>query len=236
MHIGGRARGLGVLGETVRLIAGDGHGFDAYRAKPQTQPRFGLVVVQEIFGLNSHIRGLCDGFAADGILAVAPALFDRVEPGVELAYDGAGVTAGRALRGQIGWDAPLLDIEAAARIAATGGKVGVVGYCWGGSLAWLAAQRLSGSVDAAVGYYGGQIHDFIRSAPEIPVLLHFGTRDPMIPVTQVEAIRTAHPGVSVHTYPAGHGFSCDARADYHPDSAQTARARTLAFLDRNLAA
>ncbi|MEZ5670195.1 MAG: dienelactone hydrolase family protein [Alphaproteobacteria bacterium] len=223
------------MGKTVNLTAGDGHGFQAYLAEPTGTPRFGLVVVQEIFGVNPHIRGLCDGFAADGILAVAPALFDRVEREVELGYDAEGVAAGRALRGQIGWDDPLRDIAAAAHIAAIGGRVGIVGYCWGGSLAWLTACRMGGTVAAAVGYYGGQIHDFRAETPQVPVMLHFGEKDAMIPPDHVAAIAAAHPDVPVHSYPAGHGFGCDARADYHADSARTARARTLDFFVRHLA-
>ncbi|MGF1625933.1 MAG: dienelactone hydrolase family protein, partial [Alphaproteobacteria bacterium] len=144
------------MGSAVNLTAGDSHSFHAWLAEPSGAPRFGLVVVQEIFGVNDHIRGLVDGFARDGIFAVAPALFDRVERGVErgveLGYDGDSVARGRELRGRLGWDGPLRDIAAAARIARIGGKVGVVGYCWGGSLAWLSAARLAGTIDAAVGY------------------------------------------------------------------------------------
>jgi carboxymethylenebutenolidase len=222
------------MGATVNLTAGDSHSFRAYIAEPSGTPRFGLVVIQEIFGLNDHIRGLADGFARDGIFVVAPALFDRVERGVELGYSGDDVVRGREIRGRLGWDAPLVDIAAAARIARIGGRVGVVGYCWGGSLAWLSATRLAGTVDAAVGYYGGQIHDFRTETPKVPVMLHFGETDPLIPPDHVAAIRTAQPDVPVHTYPAGHGFSCDARADFHAESARLARTRTLAFLAEKL--
>lgn len=222
------------MGRTVNLTAGDSHSFQAYLAAPTGQPRFGLVVIQEIFGLNPHIRSVCDGFAADGILAVAPALFDRVERGVELGYDGEGVAAGRALRGQIAWDTALEDTRAAAHIASIGGKVGVVGYCWGGSLAWLAAARLPGAVSAAVGYYGGQIHDFRTETPRIPVQLHFGALDAMIPPAHLAALRSAHPDVPIYDYPAGHGFNCEQRADYHPESARMARERTLQFLAEKL--
>lgn len=222
------------MGKTVSLTAADSHSFQAYIAEPQGDPRFGLVVIQEIFGVNSHIRSVCDGFAADGILAVAPALFDRVAPGTELGYSGDDVTAGREIRGKLGWDAPLLDVAEAARIAAIGGKVGTVGYCWGGSLSWLAACRLGELVDASVTYYGGQIHDFRSETPQRPVMMHFGAHDPIILPAHVDAIRAAQPDVPVFDYPAGHGFNCDQRADYDADSAGTARARTLAFLAEQL--
>lgn len=218
------------MGSAVNLTAGDSHSFQAYVAEPAGTPRFGLVVIQEIFGLNAHVRSVADGFAREGILAVAPALFDRVERGVELGYDGDAVVRGREIRGRLGWDAPLLDIAAAARIARIGGRVGAVGYCWGGSLAWLSAARLAGTVDAAVGYYGGQIHDFRTEMPKIPLMLHFGERDPMITAEHVAAIRAAQPRVPIHDYPAGHGFNCEARADFDPESADLARSRTLAFL------
>ena len=223
------------MGKTVSLTAEDSHSVQAYIAEPTDTPRFGLVVIQEIFGVNAHIRSICDGFAADGILAVAPALFDRVAPGTELGYGDDDVTEGRALRGKLGWDAPLLDVAEAARIASIGSKVGTVGYCWGGSLSWLAACRLGSLVDASVTYYGGQIHEFRDATPAVPVMMHFGAHDPLIPPDHVDAIRAAHQGVPVFDYPAGHGFNCDQRADYDPDSSGTARARTLAFLAEHLA-
>ena len=224
------------MGSAVNLTAGDSHSFQAYLAEPSGAPRFGLVVIQEIFGVNAHVRGLVDGFARDGIFAIAPALFDRIERGVDLGYDADGVGRGRELRGKLGWDGPLLDIAAATRIARIAGKVGAVGYCWGGSLAWLSAARLADTVDAAVGYYGGQIHDFRTETPRVPVLLHFGMMDPLIPPEHVAAIRAAQPHVPVYDYPAGHGFSCEARADYRPESADLARTRTLQFLGDNLEA
>jgi carboxymethylenebutenolidase len=224
------------MGSMVSLTAGDSHSFQAYIAEPSGSPRFGLVVIQEIFGVNSHVRGLADGFAGDGIFAVAPALFDRAEPGFDVGYDADSVARGREMRGKVGWDGPLEDIAAAARIARIGGKVAVVGYCWGGSLAWLSAARLAGTVDAAVGYYGGQIHDFRTEIPELPVMLHFGVKDAMITPEHVAAIRAAHPQVPIYDYPAGHGFSCDQRADFHPESAKLARERTLKFFADTLGA
>ena len=220
------------MGEQVTLKAGDGHGLEAYVARPSGEARAGLVVCQEIFGVNFHIRSVADGFAAEGYLAVAPALFDRIEAGVELDYTADGAARGRALRTSIAWETVMLDVAAAADHARRGAGVGVVGYCWGGSLAWLAACRLE--VDAAVGYYGGQIHEHRDEAPRCPVLLHFGERDSMIPNGQVAEIAAAHPDVPIHGYPAGHGFNCDARSDHDPESAALARSRSLAFLARHL--
>ncbi len=221
------------MGGTLTLKASDGHEFSAWRAEPAAAARGGLVVIQEIFGVNSHIRSVVDGFAADGYTAVAPALFDRVERGVELGYDTDGIAAGRGIRGQIAWDDALADITAAVA-ALPGMKVGVVGYCWGGSLAWLAATRIAG-VAAAVGYYGGQINDFRDEAPRCPVMLHFGTEDASIPMEAVEAVKAAQPDVPVHIYAgAGHGFNCDQRGSYHAEAAATARERTLAFLSENV--
>ena len=221
------------MGETLTLTASDGHEFSAYRADPAAAPRGGLVVIQEIFGVNSHIRSVADGFAADGYAAVAPALFDRVERDIELAYDPDGIAAGRGIRGQIAWDDALADITAAVA-ALPGMKVGVVGYCWGGSLAWLAATRVAG-VAASVGYYGGQINDFRDETPRCPVMLHFGTEDASIPMNAVEAVTAAQPDVPVHIYEgAGHGFNCDQRGSYHAEAAATARERTLAFLRENV--
>jgi len=220
------------MSETVMLTAGDGHRFSAYLATPPGRPRAGLVVIQEIFGVNSHIRAVTDGFAKDGYLAIAPALFDRVRPGIELGYQPDGIAAGREMRGKVSWDDALKDIAAAARHAGGAGKIGCVGYCWGGSLAWLAATRLDFA--AAVGYYGGQIFDFRNEAPRCPVLLHFGERDHGIPMEKVEALRQAHPDLPVHLYPAGHGFNCDQRADFDAASAERARMRTLEFFAANL--
>lgn len=222
------------MGEHVILTAEDGHKLGAYVARPDRPAKGGLVVVQEIFGVNEHIRAATDGFAADGYLAVAPALFDRIRPGIELGYDEAGVAEGRALRPQVGWDATVLDAAAAMAMAAEAGKVGVVGYCWGGSVAWLAATRLKPA--AAVGYYGGHIHEFAAENPSCPVMLHFGEADAGIPLDNVEVVRAAQPEVMIHLYPgAGHGFNCDLRGSYHADSAELARRRSLAFLEPLLA-
>jgi carboxymethylenebutenolidase len=223
------------VGAAVTLEASDGHRFDAYQAFPAGPARGGVVIIQEIFGVNRHIRALVDEYAAAGYAAVAPAVFDRARRGVELGYTPEGTVEGRALRTQIGWDAPLLDVEAAARslAARTGHAPAVIGFCWGGSLAWLTACR-SDSVACAVGYYGGQITQFLPERPRVPVLLHFGERDALIPPGDVEAIRRAHPEVEVFVYPAGHGFNCTDRADHDPVSSAAAGERTRAFLQQHL--
>jgi carboxymethylenebutenolidase len=223
------------VGEAVTIEASDGHVLDAYQAVPTGPVRGGVVIVQEIFGVNRHIRALVDEYASAGYAAIAPALFDRVRKGVELGYTPEGTQEGRALRTQIGWDAPLLDIEAAARRieARTGGAIAVVGFCWGGSLAWLAACRSAG-VAGAVGYYGAQIIQFSSERPRVPVLLHFGERDALISREDIAAIRREHPEVEVFVYPAGHGFNCTDRADHDPESAALALTRTRAFLEQHL--
>ena len=220
------------MGTHIRLTASDGHALDAYRADPPAAPRAGLVVVQEIFGVNSHIRAVTDGFAAEGYAAIAPAFFDRVETGVELGYEEPDLSRGRTLRAGLGWDETILDVMAAAEALRPVGKIGVVGYCWGGSVAWLAGCRLG--LDGAVGYYGGQIIDFRDEKPRCPVMLHFGEQDAGIPLADVDAIRAAQPDVPIHLYPAGHGFNCDHRGSYDAESAALALERTLAFFAEHL--
>lgn len=223
------------MAETISLTARDGHQLGAYVARPEGATKGRLVVIQEIFGVNIHIRDVCDGFAADGYTAIAPALFDRVEPGVELDYDGDGVDRGRDMRGEIGWEAVVNDMEAArAHIAAEGaGPLGLVGYCWGGSVAWVGALELDFA--CAVGYYGGQIIEFNDREPKCPTMLHFGEVDAAIPLDDVEKIRAAHPKVPVHIYEgAGHGFNCDRRGSYNEEGSRIARVRTMAFFAEHL--
>ncbi len=214
------------MGTHITLTAEDGHILDAYRADPKGKPRGGLVVIQEIFGVNAHIRRVCDGFAEAGYRAIAPAIFDRAEKSVELDYTPEGITRGRTIRAQLNIDNALKDITAAASALNRSGKVGAVGYCWGGSLAWLVATRLR---LPSVCYYGGMIIDFVKEVPRTAVLLHFGQTDSSIPMETVDRIRAAHRTVPVHCYPAGHGFNCEARADYHEASAKLALTRTLHF-------
>ena len=222
------------MGEMVRLKASDGHELDGYAARPAGEPVAGLVVVQEIFGVNRHIRSVADGWAKAGFLVVAPALFDRVERGVELEYSGADMEKARSYIPKLDMEASLKDVAAALEYvrAETGKKCGVVGYCFGGSLAWLAATRLK--ADAAVGYYGGAIVKFLDEVPECPVMLHFGKLDKHIPQTDVDKIAEAHREVEVFRYEADHGFNCDARASYDAASAKVARERSLEFLKKYL--
>ncbi len=219
---------------TIRLTATDGHSFDAYLAGPEGRPKAGLVVIQEIFGVNAHMRDVCDGYARDGYLCVSPALFDRAQQKVELGYTPADIQAGRDIRAKCAWDKVMLDVQAAVDCAASAGKVGTVGYCWGGSIAFLSATRCSG-VAAAVGYYGGQIVPFRDEKPACPVMLHFGEKDHGIPLTDVELIKAARPEITYHIYPADHGFNCDHRASFEPVSARIARERTIEFFQRHLA-
>ena len=217
------------MGEMVTLNAEDGHRFAAYRATPAGKPRGALVVVQEIFGVNPHIKSVCDGFAADGYLALSPALFDRAEPGYSTGYTQDDVERGRNTRQKVGWDPMMIDVRAAvAELQKAGLKVGVVGYCMGGSVAWLAATRVPG-VAGAVGYYGGAVAEFASEQPRCPVLLHFGETDASIPKDHWDKIREAQPTVPMHIYPAGHGFNCDARGSFHATSAKLARERTIDF-------
>ena len=216
--------------DKVTLQAADGHSLEAYVARPSGTPVGALVVVQEIFGVNSHIRSVADGFAADGWLAIAPALFDRVERGLEIGYSSADIERGKQLKAACNNETALLDIAAAVAHVAASGPVSVVGYCWGGTLTWLAACRLDG-LAAAVSYYGGGIGELVSLEPRCPVLAHFGEKDAGIPLSVVDALRRAHPKVEVHLYPAGHGFNCDQRGSFEPDSAALARERTLGFLN-----
>ena len=205
----------------------------AWRADPPTPPRGALVVVQEIFGVNEHIRAVCQTFADHGYVAMAPAFFDHFEHDVQLRYDPEGVARGLELVGQLGFERALQDVHATAAQLGEYGKVGVVGYCWGGTVAWLAACRLD--VACAAAYYGRQIADFPDDHPRCPTIAHFGAEDPLIPLDAVERVRAANPGVPLHVYSgAGHGFNCDARRDFRPDAAAMALGRTLTLFAETL--
>jgi carboxymethylenebutenolidase len=214
---------------TTTLTAADGHAFNAYVARPGGTARGALVVVQEIFGVNSHVRSVADGYAADGYLAIAPALFDRVERGVELGYGPEDIQRGRALKDASGSDMALLDIAAAMAHVKPAGRIGIVGYCWGGLLSWLAACGLDG-LAASVPYYGGGVPDQAARQPRCHVMAHFGEQDSHIPLPTVEAFRRAQAGITVHLYAAGHGFNCDQRSSFDAASTALARQRSLAFL------
>jgi carboxymethylenebutenolidase len=209
-------------------MARDGHEFNAWLAPASGTPRGAVVVAQEIFGVNPHIRGVVDGFAADGYLTIAPCLFDRIRRGIELGYSDEEMQEGRGYRLQIPREKTMLDLTACINVVKHAGRVAVVGYCWGGTLAYLSARELP--IVCAVAYYGGQIKDFLDSAPRRPVMYHFGEHDPHIPMSDVEKIRAADPNGIFHLYPAGHGFNREGRGSDDADSARLARERTLAFL------
>jgi carboxymethylenebutenolidase len=221
------------MGQSVTLKASDGVEIGAWRADPAGRPRGGIVVVQEIFGVNHHIRAVADFFAAEGYLAIAPALFDRVQKGVDLGYEGMDRQTAMALIGKVDNQKMMIDLAAAVPAAKEGGKVAVVGYCLGGSLAYLAASRLA-DVSAAACYYGGRILDYKDDTPKVPTILHFGEKDAHIPIARVKDFAVSHPDLRVYVYPADHGFNCDERASYDAPSAALARARTLEFLGKTI--
>ncbi|MBS0341603.1 MAG: dienelactone hydrolase family protein [Proteobacteria bacterium] len=226
------------MGQFIELHAKDGFAFPAYVAEPAGAPKGAVVVVQEIFGVNAHIRSVADGYAADGYLAVAPSTFHRVKQGVDLGYSEEDMKAGFALKMAVeGLPAPgvMQDLQAAVDYAAKAGKVGIVGYCWGGLLTWRSASSLTG-LSAAVPYYGGGMTtpEEVARQPKVPVLAHFGNKDHWIPVDSVQAFEKAHPEVVVHMYAADHGFNCDHRGAYKAEAASVARERTLAFFQKNL--
>jgi carboxymethylenebutenolidase len=222
----------------IDLKAADGFVFPAYIAQPVGKPKAAVVVLQEIFGVNSHIRAVADGYAAQGYLVVAPSTFHRVRPGVDLGYTPDDMSAGSALKAAVeALPAPgvLQDVQAAINHAAQAGKVGVVGYCWGGLLTWRSACLLSG-ISAAVPYYGGGMTAEAEAArqPRCPVLAHFGDQDHWIPNDTVAAFKAAQPGVEVQVYHANHGFNCDQRGSYDETAARLALQRTLAFFGQHL--
>lgn len=216
------------MSRTIRIGAADGHELSAYQRAPAGAPRAGLVILQEIFGLNQHIRRVADSFAEAGFLTVAPALFDRAEAEVELDYD--QTAEGRELVGRLDPTETMLDIAASIAVAAEGGKVLVVGYCWGGTLAYQSACRFP--VAAAACYYGRGIVNSLEETPRCPVIYHYGMEDPHISLDDVKLVRAARPEGIVHLYEgAGHGFNCESRKDYRPNAAAVARRRTLSLFD-----
>jgi len=207
----------------------DGFEFGAWHAPTQDARRGGLVVIQEIFGVTDHIRQLADDFAAEGYETLAPSLYDRLSPGFAVLADAEGVKAGREYSEVTPWDQVAGDLSAC--VAALAPPVFVVGYCWGGTAAWLAACRCEG-VAAASSFYGRRIPELVSETPRCPIILHFGRRDASIPPTVVEAIGEAHPDLPIYVYDAGHGFVSDRGADYHRDAARLARLRTLQLFAR----
>lgn len=226
---------------TIELTASDGHKLAAWKGEPGGTPRGAVVIIQEIFGVNSHIRAVVDAYAANGYVAVAPAFFDRLERGYETGYTAADIAAGRERVGKLDWENTFADLAAAiaaARDIAGGTRVGAIGFCWGGTVAWRAASRLGGDATGlacSVAYYGGMIPSFLDEKPKVPVLLHFGEEDKTPPPATAKAIAERYPDLAeVYLYPAGHGFNCDQRGSWNAAAAATARDRTLAFLARHL--
>ncbi len=221
------------MGKMIELTASDGHKLTAYRADPAGKPRGAIVVIQEIFGVNSHIQQVAEGYAADGYLAIAPALFDRVQKNVDLGYSPEDIAKGREIRGKVTNDMALKDTEAAIKAASGAGKVGIVGYCWGGLITWLAAAKLPG-LAAAVPYYGGGILDNAELQPKVPLMGHFGDKDQHIPVEGVKKLAEKHGKHEIFIYSADHGFNCDHRGSYDAPAAKQARSRTLEFFRKHL--
>jgi carboxymethylenebutenolidase len=224
------------MGHDIVLTAADGFQLGAYRADPTTAPKAAMVVVQEIFGVNNHIRAVCDRFAVQGYVAVAPAIFDRVERNFQSGYSPDEVAVARKFVANPDFAAFLRDTQAAIDAVKDIGPVGVIGFCLGGSIAFLAATRLSG-LTAAIGYYGGAVARFADETPKVPTQLHYGEKDSGIPLSDVDLVRSKRPDVEVFVYDtAQHGFNCDERASYDKASADLARGRSLAFLAKHLKA
>jgi carboxymethylenebutenolidase len=215
------------MGEFATLMARDGHEFQAWLSAPPGRPRGAIIVVQEIFGVNRHIRAVTDDYAARGYVAIAPAMFDRVRRGIELGYSQDAMQEGIGYMMQMKREHVLADLSASLAAVRHAGRVGIVGYCWGGYVAYLAACELP--VSCAVAYYGGPITRNLDTVPTKPVMYHYGEKDGHIPLEDVDKVRAAHPAGIFHLYPAGHGFNCSERADYHEPSARLALQRSLDF-------
>ena len=217
----------------LELTAADGHRVAAYRADPTGTPRGAIVVVQEIFGVNSHIRSVVDRFAADGYVAIAPAMFDRVERGVDLGYTPDAIKRGRDLKAQITTEWMTRDVEAAIANVAAAGKVALVGYCWGGFVTWMCAHHAKG-LACAVDYYGSGTVENGDLRPRVPLMGHFSDHDGSLPTDKVQALASKHDNVQIFIYPAEHGFNCDVRGSYDAGAAKLARERTLQFFGQHI--
>lgn len=221
------------MGTMIELTASDGHKLGAYRANPPGKPRGAIVVIQEIFGVNAHIKQVADGYATDGYVAIAPVMFDRVQKNVDLGYTPEDVAKGREIRGKVTDAMAVMDAEAAIKAVSGTGKVGIVGYCWGGLVTWLAAAKISG-LSAAVPYYGGGILDNAELEPQVPLMGHFGERDAHIPVEGVKKLAEKHKNHQIFIYAADHGFNCDHRGSHDAPATKQARERTLAFFRKHV--
>ena len=223
-----------IMGDTIQLQSADGFTLSAYVATPEGTPRGAIVVVQEIFGVNAHIRSVADRFATEGYVAIAPALYDRITPNFEVGYSLDDMGKGRAVVEKIDRDKALADIQAAIDHVKGQGKVGIVGYCWGGTMAWLSAAKLDG-LSAAIGYYGSGVLSLSDLKPRCPTILHFGDLDKHIPVESVREFAAKRPDVPTYIYAADHGFNCDARGSFNQAAADLARGRTLDFFAKHIA-
>lgn len=222
------------MGQDIELTASDGFKLGGYRADPAGSSKAAIVVIQEIFGVNHHIRSVCDRLAAEGYVAIAPSIFDRTQPNFQCGYSPDEIAHARTFIANPDWPAMLRDTQAAIDAVKDVGPVGIIGFCLGGSIAYAAATKLSG-LSAAVGYYGGAVVRFADDKPLVPTQLHFGEKDAGIPLTDVETIKAKRPEVEVHIYPgAQHGFHCDERASYDKASAEIAWPRSLAFFEKHL--
>jgi carboxymethylenebutenolidase len=222
------------VGQDIKLTASDGFKLGGYRADPAGTPKAAIVVIQEIFGVNHHVRAVCDRLAAEGYVAIAPAIFDRISPNFQSGYSPDEIAEARKFIANPDWDAMLRDTQAAIDAVKSVGPVGIIGFCLGGSIAYVAATRLSG-LKAAIGYYGGAIVRYADEKPKVPTQLHFGEKDTGIPLTDVETIKAKRPDVEVFVYPgAQHGFNCNERASYDKASADIARPRSLEFFAKHL--
>lgn len=220
------------MGRTITLkSAFDGFELQAWHAPHQDARRGGLVLIQEIFGVTDHIRELADGFASDGYEVIAPSFYDRLEPGFVADYSQEAIVRGLRYSNETPWDQVAGDLQAAIDLLRPRGPAHLVGYCWGGSAAWLAACRCVG-VASASAFYGRRISELKDETPLCPTILHFGKADASIPPERIENIRERHPDLPIYLYDAGHGFFSDRRSDYHADSAQLARLRTLQLFHR----
>jgi carboxymethylenebutenolidase len=222
------------VGKTIKLTASDKFQFGGYRAEPRIAAKAAVVVIQEIFGVNHHIRAVCDRLAGEGYVAIAPSIFDRTEPDFQCGYSPEEIAIARKFIANPDWAAMLRDTQAAIDAVKSAGPVGIIGFCLGGSVAYAAATKLSG-LSAAIGYYGGAIVRFADDKPKVPTQLHFGAKDASIPLSDVETIRAKRPDVEIHVYPgAQHGFHCDERASYDKASADIAWPRSMAFFAKYL--
>jgi carboxymethylenebutenolidase len=222
------------MGKFIELTAADGHKLATYVAQPSGKPRGGVVVIPEIFGVNSHIQQTTDGFAADGYLVVSPAMFDRVQRKYDTGYSQPEIQAGVAIMQKLDWKQAILDVDAAIGEAKKGGKVGIVGYCFGGTVSWVAAAQAKG-LACAVPYYGGGMPGFIGENPKVPTMCHFGELDQSPTLAQAKEIVAKHPGITAHFYAgAGHGFNCDQRGSWNAEAAKLARSRTVEFFRKHL--